>query len=134
MDQFVQHFIPNAAKNYPRQFILPTEDLLTAFFHSIGGEVLPQSDINELLTQIVCVLLNADEQVERQIDAKLAQLPDLNRIVSTQVFASIKTAVPELAFAIKRRLAEFGAFQNDDFPYFFDRVLGRDIVLTHLPY
>jgi hypothetical protein len=40
-----------------------------------------------------------------------------------------------LAFAIRERLKEYGAYKSDTtFPYFMDTVLGRDIVLSHLPY
>jgi hypothetical protein len=129
MDSFTAHFAP-AKEHRPTKMILPTEDLLMDFFKAIGGEILPKQDVEEILTQIVCVLLNSDENTE----VKLQSLPDFNRIVSTQLFASIKPAVPELALAIRNRLVEYGAYKDADFPYFFDGLLGRDVLLSYLPY
>jgi len=130
-DPFIEHFMPNAnTAKFPATLIIPTDDLILEFFQRLGGEVLPKKDVDEILTQVICVLLNADGTVE----AQLAALPDFNRIVSTEMFAGLKPAVAELAVAIRNRLVEFGADCDAGFPYFFDRLIDRDVMLTHLPY
>ncbi|MNU19659.1 hypothetical protein D3C71_78920 [compost metagenome] len=115
----------------PKTIILPTEDLIDQLHRRLGGEKLPKKDLDEILTQVVCVLLNAEGPVQ---DAHLQALPDFNRIVSTEMFAALKPAVGELAVAVRDRLMEFGADCDGGFPYFFDSLLDRDVVLTHLPY
>jgi len=130
-DPFIEHFRPEeASRKYPAQLIIPTDDLIQEFFQRLGGEVLPKKDVDEILTQVICVLLNA----EGTVDAQLQALPDFNRIVSTEIFAALKPAVGELAVAIRDRLVEFGADCDAGFPYFFDRMLDRDVMLSHLPY
>lgn len=129
-DPFLEHFMPEPATVIkPDRLIIPTDDLIANFLQKIDGSI-PSKDLDEILTQIVCVLLNAEGTVEAQLRA----LPDFNRIVTTQALAGLQNAVGELAVAMRDRLMEFGADCDAGFPYFFDGLLYRDVMLTHLPY
>ncbi len=115
--------------NWPQQIIIPTDDLLARFYTKLGTRP-EQKDIEEILTQIICVLLNEDHDVEKELLA----LPDFNRIVSAGNLPGLKMAVAELALSVRNRLIEFGVYKDETFPYFFDQLLDRDILLCHLPY
>lgn len=130
--------------------IIPTADLLLRFYQSLGGLVLPPGDMEEILTQITWTLLNADSQPD--VDGELRKLPDasklvyFNRMLSEQhgghqellergeQFAGFQQAVWALAFAVRDRLAELGAYHDRDFPYFLDRLLDWDVVLAKIPF
>jgi len=132
-------FLPRMAErlskeNHPQTIIVESADLIDQLHRRIGNEKLPKKDLNEILTQVVCVLLNHDVEAGEQLDEKLLELPDFNRMTSAAMFSSLKPATTELATALRARLAEYGIYNNEEFPYFFDSLLDRDIVLTHLPY
>lgn len=117
----------------PQTLILPTAELLTAFFREIGGEhVLVASDLREVLAQIVQVLLN--EGSELSVD--LYTLPDYDRLIDGHRIESpvLTQAIQRLAVAIRQQLLDLSAYTEEGFPYFFDRLLGHDLVLRVLPY
>lgn len=128
----------------PQTVILPMADLLQAFYQACGDSIgmLSDKDVWEILSQIIVVLLDNDEKSEEQ----LRKLPELDRLVyfnridnpalfaRTQQFAGFRHAVHVLAFGVRQRLVELGAYTNEGFPYFLDRFIGPDVMLTHLPF
>lgn len=134
-----------AERQYAKNMILPTADLVQVFNQACGDSfgTIGMVDVQEILAQIVCVLLDDDERTEEG----LRKLPDVERLIyfnridkdllgtrySAQ-FAHFRSAVHTLAYALRDRLVEYGAYSSGEFPYFLDRMLGYDIVLSHLPY
>lgn len=136
--------------------VLPAADLLQAFFQELGDRVLTPHDVKEVLAQVVCVLLSDDEKTEEgvrrlpeperliyfnRIDEQLAEayekptaltglLQRVDKAVELQVF---QRAVYGLARDLRNRLHEYGAYRDAEFPYFFDSLLGYDLVLRYLP-
>lgn len=131
--------------------IIPTADLLDQFYRSLGGVVLPPGDMAEILTQITWTLLE-QEHKPQAVDEKLNQLPDIsklvyfNRMLSEQhgghqellergeQTAGFQNAVRALAFALRQRLVELGIYQNQEFPFYLDRLLDWDVVLAKFPF
>ena len=121
---------PTPPESYPDRLILDIADLLEDFRLAIGGEYLPKEDLAEIIAQVVCKLMNAEDP--RSIE--LTDLPDFNRIVSKEVFSSVPAAIPDLAEALRKRMRDIGALSTPSFNYYFDHMVGHDVVLSYIPY
>jgi len=73
-------------------------------------------------------------------DELIKELPLFNRMTKEPQFdnpcttVTIQRAVQIFALALRVRLKQLGTYQGADFNYFFDRFLGDDLVVSHLPH
>jgi hypothetical protein len=114
---------------YPLKLILPTDDLVVAFLQDMRPMEPCQSDVLEVMMQIIFALMN-----DQWSDEELLKVFDANRIVDQQMTPAMRRCVPDLALSIRDRLRELNAYEGKSFPFFFDRLLGKDVILTLLPY
>jgi hypothetical protein len=123
---------------WPATLIIGASDAVEYFSHAlkVAGIVLPINDVQEIVIQILMVFLNNG----LNDNEALAALPDFNRMVTTDFLSSsektdvFKEEVFCLALKLAARIKELMPQGIEDIPYGFDRFLGGDIVLTHMPY
>ena len=119
----------------PNTIILPGEDLVADFTSLTGGRV-SQSDLHEIVTQIVQVLLNEENG---DLEA-LSPLPDFNRMrdatlqQDAEYAERVRTATLDMGLAMHKRLREVGAYVDNDFSYFFGGFVGYDFIFHNIPY
>ena len=120
-------------KENPYRIIIPTDDIVNEFTNRVNG-ILNPIDLNEILTQVFSMMLCDDSGIiEYGID-----FPDLTMLVDTS-FAADDMKVVRLGISVHwlittlyDRLKHFGLFCDNDFPYYFEKLINYDIVLHHL--
>jgi hypothetical protein len=123
--------------NYPNTVIVGVADIIDKFNNSVFG-LICDDDLAELMTQIIQLLLNNNQEI---VDYNVP-FPDFTRFKNTEflkeenTYLNISYAILILHLEINNRLIDSGVYFNDEdeFDYFFDRFIGKDIVLKCLPY
>jgi len=122
--------------NYPNTIIIDTADIMRQYSEMLHG-IIDRRDYGELMAQLIQVLLNS---VPENLDAKDFPFPEFSRLRYTKLRNGTRElteaidACTWLLEAIIGKLGTYKAFVDDDFPYYFDRFTGDDIVLQRLPY
>lgn len=120
----------------PQRIILPTSDLVEQFEAAVGPEI-HQRDITAILGVVIQSVLFEEDNSDLE---RMVHLPDFHRMHSAVFFKdpskieTVKRAAWNLSAAIYERLKSFGAYRRGEFPYIFDCLLGKDIVLQFLVY
>lgn len=115
--------------------IVDAADLITAFQEHVPVP-FSDRDLAELITQIIVVLLNEEHG---EIDGlnglpHFDRLRDVKHAMNPHTRWQIQSATGILAVALYKRLHSLGIYHDNIFSYFFDRMLGNDIVISHFPY
>ena len=122
----------------PSMVILASRDSVKQFLEETDN-YFSKADVEDILTQISFVLLNA----EMDHHAELSQLPEVNRM-RNQSFVNeptryyrIKDATLKLGLSINHLVSSLGLYQQDkhghlEFPYFFAHFIGYDMVFDRL--
>ena len=131
---------------YPKTIILDTKDIVNDYSNKVKGLVNP-IDLPEIMTQVIQILLNCDiGKPEYNPDNNAFDnpedfpFPDIDRLrykefqSNSNELAIVCDASHELFDSVLNQLQNMKAFTKDGFPYFFDKFLGKDAILTHLPY
>lgn len=124
---------PELADGFPETLVLDTRHVVAQFWRAVGGtNRLPQDDFVEIVAQIVQTLLNSCWRDEEA----LLTLPNYERLIGGHGIetAVLQSAVRELAFEIRQRLLDIGAYTAEGCPYYLVQLLGPDVVLRLLPY
>lgn len=122
-------------ENSPKHIILPTEDIVQAFHVRTGNQVM-NADLKEIITEILTIFLN------HKIDniQALNSLPQIDRMkdrrfVTDAVFnEQVKSATIEMGYALHNRLVQLGVYHLGTFSYFYDDLLGSDLLLSYFPF
>lgn len=113
-----------------QKIILPTRDLINNFRVEISG-ALNEHDLNELVAQIIHFLLNKDN-----VDVFLVDYSRLinkfNNSESYKDFLNLQTNA--LMQGIDVLVKQYALYVDNEFPYFFWKLHGNDIILVRLPY
>lgn len=119
----------------PATIILPAQDILFTFRHETDYGVSIM-DMKEILTQIFTLLVNQPIHAVEGIHG----LPQVDRMTDQRFHTDeafrekVRKATSNMGFALYRRLREYGAYYQGYFSYFFDGLVGWDLILTNLPY
>jgi hypothetical protein len=115
--------------------ILNSRELVKEFCNKTAN-VFGRDDVVEIITQIIFILLDGEENCFND----LSRLPELNRMRNTSyisdpiLFSLVKNATHILAMGIYNAVRNLGAYEKNrigqlEFPYTYDCMLGNDIVL-----
>lgn len=121
---------------YPKTLIMDTRAAMAQFEHDTLGVGLTHKNTLEIVTQIMDLFLNDSPDCL----ARLSTLPRFDRLYNPSLTqdsskeAAVKRAVQTLGESLYAWLYNHGAFAGEEFPYFFNQLLGKDIVLSHFPY
>lgn len=121
--------------NSPLRLIIPTADLLAQFHVETNNQVM-NSDLVEIVTEIIGVFLN---NTIDNVDA-LNGLPQLDRMTDSRFATNdkfeemVRKATINLGFGLHRRMKEYGVYYQGVFSYFYDEMIGSDLVLYNFPY
>jgi len=112
---------------YPEVLIIETKSIVEEFISSTNN-VLSKQDLVEVITQI------ADRYVNNEVVP--ANVVNTDRLINKGFLSNEQnhSAAITLDFKLKQRLVGLNAFVNGEFPYFFSKLLGNDVVFKHLPY
>lgn len=119
----------------PKSIIIDSQDLVAEFRFQICS-VVSDRDFKEVITQVIQMLLNEENGC---LDA-MNRLPEFNRMTDdaysedSQLVERIQKSTSEFGYALYQRLRSLGVYHGNTLPYFFDQLLGNDLVLSHLPY
>ena len=115
----------------PPVIILDTNRFVSEFLKGTKG-VVTEGNLREIVTQIVQLMLNEP----LPYDDLFRTLPDFNRmtVIPSESIVVVKECTERLAQSIFVSLSSFKAFNNGTLDYFFDRFIGRDLVLHRLPH
>jgi hypothetical protein len=119
----------------PGTVILEAQDIVMQFRKEVS-QYLQEADIREVLTQVFQGYLNQEDNDTSIFN----ELPEFNRMLpnrlltESHVIISIRVSTQTLIRSIGQRLKEKGMYLNNSFSYFFEQLLGNDIVLCHLPH
>jgi hypothetical protein len=131
-----ERMVEMSKANYPNTIIIDTADIMRQYTEKVHGTI-DRRDYGEIMAQLIQILLNC---ICEKLDAHDFPFPELERLRYTKLddgSKELKQAVDAcqwLLDAIINKLQTYKAFVDDDFPYFFDKFTGDDIVLQHLPY
>lgn len=121
---------------WPKRVIVSATDLIRVFGESTMYAVWP-GDLDELVTQVIDVLLNANTA---DLSA-LNNLPDFNRmskqteyLANPLVAQQIRDATRILGLGLNQRFRELGLYDRHRFSYYLESFLNRDLILSYLPY
>lgn len=122
---------------WPARVIFDAWDALDNFkkaYERITNHPIHPLDLEEIVTQVLSAYLNNNlDDIEH-----LGQLPDFNRMreidFSGDAMLAVEQATTVLGFELAHRIQELGIHYQGEFPYAFERFVGRDIVLMHIPY
>lgn len=118
----------------PEYLIIGTKDLIEGYVSRTYSYIIDE-DLIEIVTQIIQVLLNSEYDTYTG-----NAFPDFNRLINktfldnkelNKIFTEETLWLLEL---FHKRLDENGVYCDNTLPYFFDRFLGKDIILKHLPF
>lgn len=117
----------------PDTLILGTDALMREFEletdHAFEGY-----NLIELMSQIFMALLTDG------CTADFYGIPDFNRMKRNPYFDTIENrckielATKKLCHSIYRLIDDLRAYDNREFPYMFDKFIGKDIMVCHIPY
>lgn len=122
-------------KKWPTTLILPGADLIDRFQSETAGAISVR-DQQEIVDQIFATLMT---EIMSNLEV-LRVLPNYSRMTGTSFLSDVTTttkvkdATFALSVAIYKRLKEIGAYEGQTCSYFFWKFLGKDIVLSHIPY
>jgi hypothetical protein len=124
-----------SVNNAPSTLIIDSADLVKELRFQICSCV-SERDMIEIITQVICTLLNEENNYVDSIN----NLPQFNRMRdddysdTNQNLGKIRKVTSEFGIKLQHRLQILGAYRGKTLPYFFDKLLGNDLVLSHLPY
>lgn len=128
MSAYEQLLVP--ASSPTKYLIVPTEEMVRQFHQEIGGtDVLMAMDLQEIITQIVEAMLNHPQEF---LHYQLPLLPNEDRLLDSNRIERLRLqkAVYLLGAALYEQLLQIGAIDLEGgLPYFFDRLIGCDIML-----
>lgn len=123
-----------APDNAPEILIVDAADIVGCYWYDVCGSV-SRRDFIELITQVFCVFLNDEEGGLEGLHG----LPQFNRmldddyLLNPKTAESIQAATLTFAHALHTRLRDLGIYQGNTFSYFFQQLIGDDLVLSHAP-
>lgn len=128
---------PKLPPGAPQHIVIPTADLIDEFEINIGPGIHPR-DVDEILACVIQALLLEENQDD--IEMWPALMPDFNRMRSTAFFKEegkaqiVRTAGVVLAIRLRERLQQLLVYYRGEFPYYFERFVGKDIIVQQLPH
>jgi len=122
--------------NYPKTLIIGTSDIVAIYRAETIG-LINSNDMSEIMTQVLQKIINWDFIEDEYYKDQFPNYRNLiwnDFLVDPISTAIVDTATKKLLVSVYNRLSSLNAIINKDFPYFFYKFIGDDIVLNHLPF
>jgi hypothetical protein len=117
------------SKKFPAELILDTSSMVVELKRRVLS-LIDVKDIHELITQ-VCMSVSTKRPADHVLEVEFQRL----RKTFNQTEQNVITfALNVFKKQLEQYLNNIGAYDNNDFPYFFLKLLDNDVVLMHIPY
>ena len=132
----------NMIIKYPKTLIIGTSELVATYQTDTMG-LISSDDLPEIMAQVLHRLINYEttntnqytyDEYYRDVFPDYQKLRHADFLIDVESTAIVEKATNELFNNVRNKLLSLNAYVNKDFPYFFYKFLGKDIVLDHLPF